>query len=382
MPKQTQMYEWHKERAQMVEFAGYMMPIMYKSIKEEHLAVRNRAGLFDVSHMNRMFVHGKDSTSFLNYILPRNIENVKIGNCAYTMALNETAGIKDDLVVVRLAEDRYIVVWNASNYEKILNWFKTIKEFISQYTAIDVQLEDISDNSAMFALQGPAASKILEKTFGSDLPGRWRYKKYNIKGTEVLLTGTGYTGENGAEITVFNASAAQPANAVKIWELLLENGKEEGVIACGLGARDSLRMEAGYCLYGNDIDEQTGPVEADLFFPPFIHVNKSFFVGKAMLEEKAKSTLITRVGFICEKRGASPRRGTHLIDSTDKEIGTVTSGGFSPLLNKGIGFAYIDKSMSKPGTELYAIIRNKKVKVNVSKFPLYDDKEYGFKREN
>ncbi|MFW9993240.1 MAG: glycine cleavage system aminomethyltransferase GcvT [Candidatus Odinarchaeota archaeon] len=382
MPKKTQLYEWHESRSQIVEFAGYMMPIMYSSIKEEHLAVREKVGMFDVSHMNRMFISGKDSTSFLNYLLPRDIEKVPIGNCAYTMALNELAGIRDDLVVIRLEETRYLMVWNAANYEKIKNWFTSVLEFVSKYCTVDVKIEDISDSSSMFALQGPAAAKILEKTFGSDLPGRWKHKLYDVNDIKVLVSGTGYTGEAGAEITVFDTTVENPANALKIWELIMEKGKDYGLVACGLGARDSLRMEAGYCLYGNDIDEVTSPVEADLFFPPFIHVDKSFFIGKAMLEGKAKTQTKIRLGFVCEKKGPSPRRGAILSDESGQEVGMVTSGGFSPLLNIGIGFAYVDKDKAKPESALFTTIRNKEVKVILKKFPLYDEEKYGFRRSN
>ncbi|MHA2295981.1 MAG: glycine cleavage system aminomethyltransferase GcvT [Candidatus Hodarchaeales archaeon] len=381
MIKKTQLYEWHETRAQMVQFAGYTMPIMYSSIREEHLAVREIAGLFDVSHMNRMFISGKDSTSFLNYLLPRNIEKVPIGNCAYTMALNELAGIRDDMVVIRLEEARYLVVWNAANYEKIKHWFTNMLEFVSNFCQVDVKIEDIADNSAMFALQGPLANKILEKTFGSDLPGRWKYKIYDINDTKVLVSGTGYTGESGAEITVFDTTAETPSNALKIWELLMEKGKEEGLVPCGLGARDSLRMEAGYCLYGNDIDETTSPVEADLYFPPFIHVDKSFFIGKAKLVNRAKKQKKIRLGFICEKKGASPRRGALLYDGNNQEAGIVTSGGFSPLLKKGIGFAYVEKDKHNPETKLFTTIRNKRILVILKKFPLYDEEKYGFRRK-
>ncbi|MHA1975966.1 MAG: glycine cleavage system aminomethyltransferase GcvT [Candidatus Hodarchaeales archaeon] len=376
---ETQLYSWHTKNGDIVDFAGFKMPIMYTSIIEEHLTVRNAVGIFDVSHMGRMWIQGKDSEKFLNMLVPRDISKTAVGRASYTFMLNEQGGFRDDLVLERIEENKWLVVWNAGNYEKILQWVQSLSTLIQNFYDLEVELDNISRSTAMYALQGPQAEKLLKRVLPENTPppSSWNILRSIIDGCDVIVSGTGYTGEAGYEIIVMDTSIEANEKSVKVWTKLLQEGEQYNIKPCGLGARDSLRLEAGYHLYGNDISESINPLEADLYFPPFIHINKPYFIGKSRLETlKDKPFNKIRVGLISLKKGPSPRSGLKLYEG-NKEIGIITSGGFSPLLNVGIGMGYIHPEFNIENKKIQFEVRNKLHDVKITKYPLYNPDEYG-----
>ena len=379
----TQLYNWHSKNGSLVEFAGFDMPVMFSSIKEEHLAVRNTVGLFDVSHMGRMWIRGKDAEKLLNFLVPRDLSKTQVGRASYTFMLNEQAGFKDDLVFERTERDTWLLIWNAGNLMKIKHWITTFYDFVNFFTHVDVNLIDISKTSAMFALQGPKAINVLRNMFNEsiNLPDSWGVINTTFNNIELIISGTGYTGEAGYEIIVLNTTNDDPSSAEIIWETLLHNGEDYHIKPCGLGARDTLRLEAGYHLYGNDLNETTDPITAGLFFPPFIHMMKENFIGKTMLELREKNKLgKKRIGIIAMKKGPSPRAGQKLYYE-GKEVGIVSSGSFSPLLELGIGMGYVDASVPSDSGILQFEVRGKMYDAQISKFPLFDQKKYGKNRK-
>ncbi|MFX1284444.1 MAG: glycine cleavage system aminomethyltransferase GcvT [Promethearchaeota archaeon] len=376
----TQLYNWHAKNGDIIDFSGFQMPVMYRSIKEEHMAVRNTTGLFDVSHMGRMWIEGHDAENFLNLLVPRDLTKTQIGKASYTFMLNEQGGFRDDMIFARIKRDKWLMVWNAGNLTKIKLWMESFKNTLNQFVDLDISLMDISPTSAMFALQGPEYQDTLIAAFEGKIeaPLPWSIIRAKYNDIELLLSGTGYTGEKGCEIIILNTTFEEPIRAKKIWRLLIEAGSKP----CGLGARDSLRLEAGLALYGNDIDENINPIEADLFFTPFIHMDKTYFIGKSQLEYFSDHMPNrTRVGFIAQKKGPSPRAGIHLLKD-GQEIGIVTSGGFSPLLNIGIGMGYVLRSLSKEGTSIQYEVRGKFHEAKILKFPLFDATKYGKTRKS
>lgn len=379
----TQLFDWHAKYGDIINFAGFKMPVMYSTIKEEHMAVRNDAGIFDVSHMGRMWIEGEDSEKFLNFLVPRDLRKTTEGRASYTFMLNEKGGFKDDLVFERLSKEKWLLVWNAGNLRKIDLWMRTVLLLLNQTSNLDVRINNIASTSSMFALQGPKAKNVLIKASGGlfDPPSPWNIIATDLSDEEVIISGTGYTGESGYEIIVLNTSNSDPHKAVKVWEFLMETGANEGLKPCGLGARDSLRLEAGYCLYGNDINENINPIEADLFFPPFIHMEKPFFIGKSELEHlQEHKPNRSRVGIIALKKGPSPRPRLKLLKNGE-EIGIVTSGGFSPLLQLGVGMGYVSLDYQDLGTLIQFEARGKPYEAKIAKFPLYDQEKFGGKRK-
>jgi aminomethyltransferase len=379
----TQLYDWHAENGDIVNFAGFKMPIMYTSIVEEHLAVRNAVGIFDVSHMGRMWIQGKDSEKFLNSLVPRDLSKTAIGRASYTFMLNEQGGFRDDLVFERIEKDKWLLVWNAGNYDKIIHWVSSNSELIQNFQKLNVSFENISRSSAMYALQGPKAETLLKRVIPEDiaLPKSWSILQTTIEDCEVIISGTGYTGEAGFEIIILNTTNKDNSKAVKVWMKLLQEGSEFAIKACGLGSRDSLRLEAGYHLYGNDISEDINPHEAELFFPPFIHMNKPFFVGKSQLEKlQDKSLERIRIGLVSLKKGPSPRSGLKLYKE-GTEIGIISSGGFSPLLNIGIGMGYILPEFNIEDSIIQFQVRDRMHDLKIKKYPLYDPDKFGKSRK-
>jgi aminomethyltransferase len=373
MAKVTQLYSYHKENAKIVEFAGFVMPLWYKGIQDEHMAVRERVGIFDVSHMGRYKIEGKEAMKFMNYLLPSNMERLKVSRCSYATILNERGGIIDDEVTSKLSETNFLMVANAATREKDWEWVqKQAKNF-------DVEVKNISDESAMFALQGPFAHKTLQKLVDINLAEvkRFANRITKIKGNDVLISRTGYTGEDGFEIIVFDATSDEPKKAEDVWFALLEAGKEFGIMPCGLGARDTLRLEAGMCLYGNDIDEDTTPLEANLSW--FIDFNKDFIGKDALVKQKEEGIKKIRVGIMMKSK-AIPRAGYKVIKD-GKEIGKVTSGTFSPLLKIGIAMGYVAVEFSEEGTEVSIEIRGKEELAFIKSMPFYDTTKYGFRRK-
>jgi len=352
------------------------MPLYYEDIAPEHLSVRNGVGIFDISHMGRVIVSGVDSEGFLNYVVTNDVSTLLPNNAQYSVMCTEKGGIVDDFVVYRLEKERFLVVLNASNREKDYGWF------VRNKTEFVVNLDDVSDDVAMFAVQGPKAEVTLQQASAQDLSkiGRFKCGRSTLAGVDVLLSRTGYTGEDGFEVIIWDASTNKPENAVKFWNTVLEVGKSFGIEPCGLGARDTLRLEAGLCLYGNDIDESTTPLEAGLSF--VVKLQKEDFIGKgALLKQKGEGAKRKRVGIKMLDQGI-PRPGFEIHSATGERIGRLTSGTFSPLLKTGVGMGYIELSHAQEDTIFDVKIRDRMAKARLSPFPLYDPEKYGYKRKS
>jgi len=348
----------------MVLFAGFEMPVWYKGIISEHLAVRNGVGVFDVSHMGRVLITGPDAEDFLNYVTTNDVSRLTPMSAQYSTMCNEQGGIKDDFVVSRLEEEKFFMVYNASNRAKNFEWLTR------QSKAFKVKVEDVSDNIAMFAVQGPKAERTLQEISSEDLSqvGRFKCTWTKLGDVKVFASRTGYTGEDGFEVFAWDTPLSNPERAFKLWDTILEAGKKFGIEPCGLGARDTLRLEAGMCLYGNDIDEQTTPLEARISFVVKFH--KQNFIGKeALLKQKEQGLKRKRVGIIMLERGI-PRPHQEVFKNGEK-IGEVTSGTFSPFLKKGIAMAYVSKEHAEEGTQVAIKIRGKLVKAEIVKLPFY-----------
>ncbi len=373
--KKTPLFDAHiKLKADMTDFGGFQMPIRYNnsSIVEEHLAVRNDVGMFDVSHMGRYFCSGKDAKQFLGYMVPRNIMNLSDGRAGYTFMLNEEGGFKDDVIISQLSEDEFLIVCNAGNRKKIWNWvFIHAQSWKNQ--GKDIQLEDKSDVSCMIAVQGAKAKELLENITGDILPHkRFRVKWTQINKEKILFSTTGYTGAPGGEIIIFANEESINEKAISLWENLLERG----VVPCALGSRDTLRMEAGYRLYGNDIDENIHLLESGLDFYPFVDLNKERdFLGKEAIINKQGKTTRTFVGFKLLAKGI-PRHGYNVIIG-GKVAGQVLSGTQSPLTKEPFGMAMVPTSHKAVGSQFEIDLRGKLKPAEVIKFPLYDEKKYG-----
>lgn len=373
--RKTQLYDMHRRTAKLTVFAGFEMPIWYKGVIPEHLAVRNSVGIFDISHMGRVIVTGVDAEAFLNYVITNNVSALSPDDARYSVMCNEDGGIIDDFVLYRLEKEMFLVVFNAGHTENDYNWL------VKNSNGFNVRIEDVSEDVAMFAVQGPDAEKILRKISSYDLSKIERFKCHSsrLADMEVLISRTGFTGEDGFEIFIWNASLTKPDNAVKLWNAILETGKPYGIEPCGLGARDTLRLEAGLCLYGNDIDENTTPLEARLSF--VVKFQKADFIGKEkLLKQKNEGIKRKRVGIRMIERGI-PRPKFEIYNSEGEKIGYVTSGTFSPLLKCGIAMAYVQTPQSREGNTVNVKIRNKLAKGRIVWFPFYDIEKYGYKRK-
>lgn len=373
--RRTQLYEVHRKTARLTVFAGFEMPLYYKDITPEHLAVRNSVGIFDISHMGRVMVTGADSERFLNYVITNDVTMLLPNSAQYSVMCTEKGGIIDDFIVYRMEMEKFLVVFNASNREKDYDWI------VKNSRGFNVKIDEVSDSVAMFAVQGPSAEKTLQKLSTEDLSkiGRFKCGHSRLAGVEVFLSRTGYTGEDGFEIFIWNAALAKPDYAVKLWSAVLESGKAFGIEPCGLGARDTLRLEAGLCLYGNDIDENTTPLEAALGF--VVKLQKEKFIGKEVLtRQKAEGIKQKRVGVKMLDQGI-PRPSFEIYTDAGESIGHLTSGTFSPLLKYGIGMGYVQTSHAPEGNAVSVRIREKMVKGRITLFPFYDTEKYGFKRK-
>lgn len=358
----------------MIEFVGWHMPVWFTSIIEEHLAVRNAVGIFDVTHMGRMLITGKDSLNFLQYVTTNNVEKLRVKRLHYTLICNPSGGIKDDAMLLRLEEEKYLLVCNASNREKIYNW---LKEHSKKF---NVKVEDVSDQVPMLALQGPLAEKTLQKLVETNLSKlrHWRITTAKISDLDIVITRSGYTGEDGFEITLWKVPLNKPQKAIEVYNKIIEAGEEFGIKDCGLGARDTLRLEAGLPLYGNDIDENITPLEAKLDW--VVKFEKGEFIGKeALLKQSEKGVEKIRIGIKMIGRGI-PRPHYNLYIGENK-IGTLTSGTYSPLLKIGIGMGYVKTEYSQPKTEIEVDIRGKRVKAKIVEWPFYDPTKYGRRRK-
>jgi len=373
--RKTQLYQIHKQTAKLTEFAGFEMPLYYKGIIPEHLAVRNSVGIFDISHMGRVIITGADSERFLNYVITNDVSKLSPNSAQYSVMCTENGGIMDDFVVYRLETERFLAVFNASNREKDHNWL------ITNSKGFNVKIEKVSDNVTMLAVQGPNAAKTLRQNMQEDLSKIERFKcsQTRLAEMEVFLARTGYTGEDGFEVFVWNASLQKPDNAIKVWNAIIEAGKPYGIEPCGLGARDTLRLEAGLCLYGNDIDESIAPLEAGLGF--VVKLQKDSFIGKDVLQkQKNEGIKRKRVGLEMMEQGI-PRPNFEILNARNEKIGHLTSGTFSPLLKQGIGMGYVELSQAQEGNVVNVKIRDKPAKAKIAAFPLYDPEKYGYKRK-
>ena len=356
--KKTALFEVHQRYgAKIVEFAGFYMPIQYKGINEEHLRVRQTVGLFDVSHMGEFEFSGPQAEAFLQYITINNVKNLNIYQAQYSAMCYDNGGMVDDLILYRLP-DRFLMVVNAANLEKDWQW-------IQEHLIDGVELKNRSDEFSLIAIQGRKALPTLQKLTDTDLSEIKNYwlAEGKVADTPVMIARTGYTGEDGFEVMMKNE------DAINIWEKLMEAGEEFEIEPIGLGARDTLRMEVKYCLYGNDIDQTTNPLEAGLGWITKLDKEEDF-IGKPVLQ-KIKQEGVTRKLIAFELEGkAIPRHGYKILNGQE-EVGDVTSGMFSPLLKKPIGLGYVPVDFAKVGTELLVDIRGRSLPMKIVKAPFY-----------
>ena len=344
--------------AKMVPFAGYNMPVQYEGINAEHATVRQGVGVFDVSHMGEFILKGENALDLIQRVTSNDASKLYDGKIQYSCLPNENGGIVDDLLVYRIDEKSYMLVVNASNIEKDWDW-------IQQYNTKDVEMHNISDKTSLLAVQGPKAAEALQSLTDVDLASMeyYTFVKGQFAGVDnVLISATGYTGAGGFEIYFDNE------HADKIWDAIFEAGASLGIKPIGLGARDTLRLEMGFCLYGNDIDDNTSPIEAGLGW--ITKFTKEFTNSEALKAEKEAGVKSKLVGFEMIDRGI-PRHDYEIVDAEGQVIGRVTSGTQAPSLQKAIGMGYVNKEFAKEGTEIYISIRNNKIKAKVVKFPFY-----------
>jgi len=343
--------------AKMVPFAGYLMPVRYSSDIEEHMVVRNAAGMFDVSHMGEFVLKGPKALSLIQQLTTNDASVLSIGKIQYTALTNVEGGIIDDLLVYRIGEEEYYIVVNASNIEKDKSWF------LKHLPAEGVVFTDISEKTCLFAVQGPKANEVIAQLTTFDVAAMEYYTCTHIDlagHKNVFISATGYTGAGGFEIYVPNEIAAD------VWQKLMKAGESVGMKPVGLGARDTLRLEMGYCLYGNDITDTTNPIEAGLGW--VTKFTKKFTASDIIQAQKNIGVTRQLVGFSMIERGI-PRGHYELTDVAGKKIGEVTSGTQSPCLGIGIGMGYVEKTFAKVDTEIYVSIRGKLIKAKVVKFP-------------
>ncbi|MEP0132944.1 MAG: glycine cleavage system aminomethyltransferase GcvT [Eudoraea sp.] len=358
--KNTALTKTHEAlNAKMVPFAGYLMPVSYEGVNAEHETVRKAVGIFDVSHMGEFLIEGPNALALIQKVTSNDASKLTVGKAQYSYFPNESGGIVDDLIVYRVKEEVYLLVVNASNIQKDWN-------HISQYNKnIGANLRNISENYSLLAIQGPKAVESMQSLTSVDLSA---IKFYNFvvgdfAGIEhVIISATGYTGSGGFEIYCKNEEVKQ------IWDNVLEAGADYGIKPIGLAARDTLRLEMGYCLYGNDINDDTSPLEAGLGW--ITKFSKDFVNSEALAKEKEQAPKQKLIAFELEERGI-PRQGYEIVDNNGIKIGFVTSGTMSPSLNKGIGLGYVSSAMSEPGSEIHIQIRKNKVKAKVVKLPFY-----------
>jgi len=344
--------------AKIVPFAGYNMPVQYEGVNIEHETVRNHLGVFDVSHMGEFLIEGPNALNLIQKVCSNDASKLTVGKAQYSCIPNDTGGIIDDLIIYRIKEETYLLVVNASNIEKDWNWIESKND-------VGAEMRDISENYSLLAIQGPKAVEAMQSLTSHDLS---EIKFYNFvvgdfAGIEhVIISATGYTGSGGFEIYCKNSEVKQ------IWDKVLEAGADYGVKPIGLAARDTLRLEMGYCLYGNDIDDNTSPIEAGLGW--ITKFTKEFTNSEALEDEKRRGPERKLVGFELNDRGI-PRKGYDIVDGQGKKIGEVTSGTMSPSLSKGIGMGYVPPIFAGEGSKVNIQIRKNAVPATVVRPPFY-----------
>ncbi|MGB0428711.1 MAG: glycine cleavage system aminomethyltransferase GcvT, partial [Flavobacteriales bacterium] len=354
--KPTALHRIHQNLgAKMVEFAGYAMPVQYEGVKAEHQTVRTSVGVFDVSHMGEFLVEGDRALDLIQYVCANDASKLEVGDAQYTYFPNETNGIVDDLICYRVKEQTYLLVVNASNIQKDWDWISKHNE------AFGASLRDISEAYSLLAIQGPKAVEAMQSLSSLDLADIpfYKFKVGDFAGIEhVIISATGYTGSGGFEIYCKNTEVEQ------IWTKVFEAGKDFGIKPIGLAARDTLRLEMGYCLYGNDITDTTSPIEAGLSW--VTKFNKAFINHEALAKQKEEKPSRRLVGFELTEKGI-PRTDYTIVDESGNEIGRVTSGTMSPSTNKAIGLGYVKREFAKAGSKIWIQIRNKQVGAEVVK---------------
>ena len=344
--------------AKMVPFAGYNMPVSYQGINLEHQTVREKVGVFDVSHMGEFFVTGPNALSLIQRVCSNDASKLEDGEAQYSCFPNEDGGVVDDLIVYRIAAEKWLLVVNASNIDKDWAW-------INSHNTMGASLENSSDHYSLLAIQGPKAIQAMQSLTQENLSAIkfYTFKINTFAGVEnVIISATGYTGSGGFEIYCKNTQVA------KIWTKVLEAGANWGIQPIGLAARDTLRLEMGYCLYGNDIDDTTSPLEAGLGW--ITKFNKDFINSESLKKQKEIGVSNTLVGFELSQRGI-PRQGYAIVDAQGNSIGRVTSGTMSPSMGKGIGLGYVPMALKEVGSQIHIQIRNKIVPAMVVKLPFY-----------
>lgn len=348
--------------AKMVPFAGFYMPVQYEGLLIEHETVRKGVGVFDVSHMGEIWVKGPNALEFIQWVTSNDASKLTDGKVQYSCFPNGKGGIIDDLLVYRINSETYLLVVNASNIEKDWNW-------ISSQNKQNAVLYNASDEISQLAIQGPLALKAMQKLTNTPIMDMeyYTFKKLTFAGIkDVIFATTGYTGAGGCEIYFANEDAE------KVWKAVFEAGAEYGIKPIGLGARDTLRLEMGYCLYGNDIDDTTSPIKAGLGWITKFTDKKKFIDKELLLKQKNEGVSSRLVGFEMIDRGI-PRHGYEIVDDENDAIGLVTSGTQSPSLGKAIGMGYVPTKLSKPGSEIFISIRGKRLLAKVVKLPFYKD---------
>ncbi len=359
--KKTALNQMHHDMgAKMVPFAGFEMPVQFEGINIEHVTVRTKLGVFDVSHMGEFWVEGPNAFSLVQKVTTNNVAALVDGKVQYSCFPNGKGGIVDDLLVYRFNEEKYLLVVNASNIDK--DW-----AHVNKYNNVNAKLTNVSDQTSQLAVQGPLALKAMQKLTDTPVEDMeyYTFKVLTFAGIpDILFSTTGYTGSGGCEIYMPNDKAEE------IYKAVLEAGEEFGIKPIGLGARDTLRLESGFCLYGNDINDETSPIAAGLgWITKFVPGND--FIDRALFEKQKVEGVPQRLkGFVMEER-AIPRQHYKVFDAEGNEIGEVTSGTQSPMLKKGIGMAYLNKGFWKEGSEIYIQVRNKMVRGVVTRPPFY-----------
>ena len=344
--------------AKMVPFAGYNMPVSYQGINLEHQTVREKVGVFDVSHMGEFFITGPNALSLIQRVCSNDASKLEDGEAQYSCFPNEDGGVVDDLIVYRIAVEKWLLVVNASNIDKDWAW-------INAHNTMEASLENSSDHYSLLAIQGPKAIQAMQSLTQENLSAIkfYTFKINTFAGVEnVIISATGYTGSGGFEIYCKNTQVA------KIWTKVFEAGADWGIQPIGLAARDTLRLEMGYCLYGNDIDDTTSPLEAGLGW--ITKFNKDFINSESLKKQKELGVSNTLVGFELSQRGI-PRQGYAIVDAQGNSIGRVTSGTMSPSMGKGIGLGYVPMALKEVGSQIHIQIRNKIVPAMVVKLPFY-----------
>ncbi len=360
--KDTTLTKIHEAlNAKMVPFAGYNMPVSYEGVTVEHATVRNAVGVFDVSHMGEFLISGEDALPLLQWVCSNDISKIKVGGAQYNCFPNATGGIVDDLIVYRIKEDQYMLVVNASNIDKDWEWINSQNEA----KAFNATLRNVSEGYSLLAIQGPKAIEAMQSLTEVDLSDIkfYTFKVAPFAGLEnVIISATGYTGSGGFEIYCKNEEVEQ------LWTKVLDAGADYGIKPIGLAARDTLRLEMGYCLYGNDIDDTTSPLEAGLGW--VTKFTKDFVNSDTLKTQKENGLQQKLIGFELNDRGI-PRQGYNIVDENGTKIGHVTSGTMGPSVEKGIGMGYVDIAFAKADSKIFIQIRKKTIPATVVKTPFY-----------